>query len=226
MSRQRFTKAPGDSKPTYDGGVKSRPGGLREISLESWKDWDNVTAELKDYFHSQFGELGNIFPDPLKIVAELKYRDAIEVSDITFPPESLTVLNDPVGTMRARYNSAWSEAEKKNTRYQDDRRLGYWVIRNITSTTVNNRLALEPSFVTIQDDNPLNLFKLIKVVVMSRSMGNAVKDKSNAWYDWHTLSMSQGELITNYARRATTILDRLIHAKIDAKSCPLALNKP
>ena len=84
---------------------------------------------------------------------------------------------------------------------------------------MNSRLAVEAEFPLINDNDPFRLFQLIKAVVMSRSMGNAVKDKANALHDWHTLALIQGEQITTYSRR-TTILECLTHAKIPAAELP------
>ena len=54
---------------------------LREIGLDVWKDWESVASEIKEYFYEQYGALGNIFPDPMKLLAIQDYTADIVVSD-------------------------------------------------------------------------------------------------------------------------------------------------
>ena len=115
-SRTATAVAAADTRPKA-----VRRDGLKEISLESWRDWESITSELKEYFYQHYGALGNIFPDPLKLTATQNYRADIVVPDNSFPAASLEEAADPAGVQRARCIAAWAVAGKLNSQYLSDR---------------------------------------------------------------------------------------------------------
>ena len=154
-SRTATAVAAADTRPKA-----VRRDGLKEISLDSWRNWESITSELKEYFYQHYGALGNIFPDPLKLTATQNYRADTVVPDNSFPAASLEEAADPAGVQRARCIAAWAVAGKLNSQYLSDRASGYRTLRSLTSDPLNTLLALDPLFATISEDDPLALYKL------------------------------------------------------------------
>ena len=90
----------------------------------------------------------------------------------------------------------------------DDRELAYRLIRTMCSATLNAILTVKVEFIDVEFDDPLKLLEVIKSVVTSRCDGSQEFERSQALRDWYTLTMSTGEDIVPYRRRAVKLFDR------------------
>ena len=62
---------PGVAAKTETSKQKFRANRLPEISPESWQYWELITAQVEEHLDTHFGVLGEILPDPLRILNRL-----------------------------------------------------------------------------------------------------------------------------------------------------------
>ena len=230
--------------------ASKKSNGLPEISAESWQHWDSITAQLKEYFSEHYGILSRIFPDPLRLTQPPAYAVQPVVSLQSLEDALLLVVDrviapipavadgnaevavpaaprvpDPVAAIRrtvliAQHNAKSTAFEKEELKRMDDRRSGYSLLRSLTTEAVNEQLANTEAFIACEEDDPLELWRIIKSEIMTRSEGHTAHDKDSAWHGWHTLSMHQGESALQYGKRAVALYDRLTHAGIEVAQLP------
>ena len=99
----------------------------------------------------------------------------------------------------------------------EDRRSAYRLIRSMCSPSLNAILVVEANFIAVKFDDPLGLLDVIKSVVTSRCDSNLELERSQALRDWCTLTMSTGEDIVTYGRRALKLFDRLAATGVPAQ---------
>jgi hypothetical protein len=202
------------SSKTTTQGLRIRPEELPEITHNCWKEWDEILMILKEYFRRNFQDLESICPDPMRITEAPAYVD--------YPPPTLdadaigelTDKNDPLGlqkqiillTFRAQLSTITTKRDKQAL----EKGSAYRVIRSMCSPQLNALLVVNPKFLAVSTDDPLALLAVIKTVVTSRTDGLDVElDRDQALRDWYTLTMSTGEDIITYGRRAVKTYERI-----------------
>jgi hypothetical protein len=90
---------------------------------------------------------------------------------------------------------------------------------------VNERLSLIEAFNNCSDDDPLELWRVLRIEIMTRSEGHTAFDKDAALRAWHTLSMHSGESLLLYGKRAIAAFERLSHAGVNDLQLPTEAEK-
>ena len=183
--------------------------------------------KLKEYMRINFQNLEIICRDPMLLII----RPAYKVDDFKKPNftllESFTEITDPKGyqakIMINDINIDRALVNKRRMRHMDDRELAYRLIRTMCSATLNAILTVKVEFIDVEFDDPLKLLEVIKSVVTSRCDGSQEFERSQALRDWYTLTMSTGEDIVPYGRRAVKLFDRFAATGVPEAQIPNAV---
>ena len=203
----------GGTKTTIQG-LRTRPDELPEISHNCWKEWDEILMTLKEYFRRHFQDLESICPDPMLITVGPQY---VTYSLPVLDADAIRGLNDqsdPMGLQRQTillmFKAQLSSLTQKQDKQTLERGSAYRVIRSMCSPQLNAILVVLPAFLAVPTDDPLALLAVLKTVVTSRTDGFDVEiDRDLALREWYTLTMSNGEDIIAYGRRAVKTYERI-----------------
>ena len=177
-----------------------------------------------------FQDLQIICPDPMLLTIKPAYK----VYDFKPPNctllESFTEITDPKGyrakmMMMNDINTDRALVNKRRMIQMDDRESAYRLIRTMCSPSLNAILTVKAEFIAVELDDPLNLLEVIKSVVASRCDGNQEFGRFQALRDWYTLTMSTGEDIVPYGRRAVKLFDRLAATGLPEAQIPNAVQQ-
>ena len=199
---------------THIQGLRVRPEELPEITHNCWKDWDEILMILKEYFRRHFQDLESICPDPMIITTSPAY---VTYPFPTLEASAIAGLNDqtdPMGFQRQTillvFKSQLSSVAMKKDKQTLEKASAYRVIRSMCSPQLNAILVVLPAFIAVKTDDPLALLAVLKTVVTSRTDGFDVEiDRDQALREWYTLTMTNGEDIIAYGRRAVKTYERI-----------------
>ena len=126
----------------------------------------------------------------------------------------LTDQTDPMGiqhqTVILVFRAQLSFITQKRDKQELEKASAYRVIRSMCSPQLNAILVVLPAFLAVPTDDPLALLGVLKTVVTSRMDGFDVEiDRDRALREWYTLTMSNGEDIIAYGRRAVKTYERI-----------------
>jgi Zinc knuckle len=195
-------------------GLRIRPEELPEITHNCWREWDEILMVLKEYFRRHFQDLESICPDHMMLATVPKYVDynlpVLDAAAIT----GLNDQTDPMGIQRQTvllvFRTQLSSITQKRDKQALEKASAYRVIRSMCSPQLNAILVVLPAFLAVPTDDPLALLAVLKTVVTSRTDGFDVEiDRDQALREWYTLTMSNGEDIIAYGRRAVKTYERI-----------------
>ena len=195
-------------------GLRVRPEELPEITHNCWREWDDILMVLKEYFRRHFQDLESICPDPMILTTTPSY---VTYNIPTLNAASIAGLNDesdPMGIQRQTviliFRAQLSSITQKRDKQELEKASAYRVIRSMCSPQLNAILVVLPAFLAVRTDDPLALLTVLKTVVTSRTDGFDVEiDRDQALREWYTLTMSSGEDIIAYGRRAVKTYERI-----------------
>ena len=107
----------------------------------------------------------------------------------------------------------------------DDRESAYRLIRTVCSPLLNAILTIKAEFIAVELDDPRELLEVIKSIITSRCDGNQEFERSQALRDEYTLTMSTGEDIVLYGRRAVKLFDRIAATGVPEAQIPNAVQQ-
>lgn len=197
-----------------------RPESLPEITHNGWKEWDDNIQRLKEHMRVNFQDLESICPDPMMLTLKPAYEVSFFLESDFTALEALDEITDPKG-FRAKLimtdlNNDRAVVTKMRRKQMKDRRSAYRLIRSMCSPSLNAILVVEANFIAVKFDDPLALLDVMKSAVTSRCDGNQELERSQALRDWYTFTISTGENIVTYRRRAVKLLDRLAATGVPA----------
>jgi hypothetical protein len=189
------------------------PAGLVEISHDCHKQWDSIIAKLKAYCRDSYQDLQSICQDPMKVTVAPAYRKHLPPMASEAELEAIRKENDPTGDKNKIFMGLLSGRNnqylKLLTQQRIDKENCYTVIREMCSAQLNSLLAVDAAFIACEEDDPLELLRVIKRLVTARPDGNEELDRQKALSEWFGLKMEHGEVILNYGRRAIKTFKRL-----------------
>ena len=195
-------------------GKKSRPAGLPEITHECIKEWDDISADLKEYFRENYQDLQSILPDPVCITLIPGYKQYLRPHIEEAEVQAILPENDPGGINKLLFMGHWSGQNavylKAVQQQQYDKISAYRVIRSMCSPQLNHMLSTDEAFLEGgATEDPLQLLTIIKRLISARTDGNEELDQMKAHGDWLTMRMLDGEATIIYGRRAVKMFEKL-----------------
>ena len=102
------------------------------------------------------------------------------------------------------------QKERDELEYSKSRIKLYGTIISMTSTEVDEKLLSAPDIDVIKKDlDPLELWKSVVGILVSKSLGNSRVDQAIASAEWSNLKQGDNELILQYDQRTTNLLSTL-----------------
>ena len=179
-----FKGSKGGAPPRKDEGAngslekRTIPAGLIEISHDCHKQWDSIIAKLKAYCRDNYQDLQSICQDPMKVTVASAYRKHL-------PPmaelEAIRKENDPSGYKNKIFMGLLSGRNNQYLKFLTQQRINkencYTVIREMCSAQLNSLLAVDAAFIACEEDDSLELLRVIKRLVTARPDGNEELDR-------------------------------------------------
>ena len=181
-----FTKIPNKSLPT--------------INLDSGREIQLIEEALITFCQREIGEIANIFTDKA-------YR---EFKDPEYDETELVEKKDPYKFKQTKLLRAMEQNEKDAIEYHKSRIKLYGTIISMTSTEVDEKLLSAPDIDVIKKDlDPLELWKSVVGILVSKSLGNSRVDQAIASAEWSNLKQGDNESVLQYKQRTTNLLSTL-----------------